>query len=286
MPPRRAKPSRPTSATNCPDSDSKAVDVWFVDLQQAQCALAALHGVLDDAERRRAAAYLRPELGSRFTAARGVLRLVLSRYLDCAADRLAFATAEYGKPYLASPSNGDQLAPPRFNVSHSGQQAVYAISPQFELGVDVEQVRPIARLPGLVRQVCSPHEQALFQALPETAQLPWFLRVWTRKEAVSKAVGEGLRLAFREFAVCASGSSSHFPVTLPARRLQALREWTVCDLPAEHGYQAALALPGHEPPQATVRVWQVRLDEFLHLNEALIASYPGGSGFPGGSGEA
>ncbi|HVI53649.1 MAG TPA: 4'-phosphopantetheinyl transferase superfamily protein [Luteibacter sp.] len=100
------------------------------------------------------------------------------------------ARGEHGKPYFPAPFGG--LG---FNWSHSGDRALFAIGrgdEGFELGVDVERVRPRPRALELARRFFAADEAAMLASLPGDAQLNAFLRLWTAKEAVLKANGGGL----------------------------------------------------------------------------------------------
>ena len=96
----------------------------------------------------------------------------------------------HGKPYFASPF--DTVG---FSWSHSGTMALLAVGrgpAGFELGVDVEVLRPRPRALELARRFFAPSESALLEALPEAERLKTFLALWTAKEAVLKAHGGGL----------------------------------------------------------------------------------------------
>ena len=72
-------------------------------------------------------------------AARGFLRAILGLYLDCTPTELRFKYTEYGKPSLANPDVNSNLS---FNLAHSGKLALYGITLERAIGVDIEQVRP------------------------------------------------------------------------------------------------------------------------------------------------
>jgi 4'-phosphopantetheinyl transferase len=100
------------------------------------------------------------------------------------------ARGEHGKPYFPPPF--DALG---FNWSHSGDVALLAVgrgAAGFEVGVDVETVRPRARALELSRRFFDPSETAVLEALPDSGLLAGFLTLWTAKEAVLKAQGGGL----------------------------------------------------------------------------------------------
>lgn len=67
----------------------------------------------------------------------GVLRRVLAVYTGLEPEQIRLERGEHGKPRLAAP-----LGQLRFNLGHSGEIALVAVSGEFEVGIDVEQVRP------------------------------------------------------------------------------------------------------------------------------------------------
>ena len=75
-----------------------------------------------------------------------------------------------------------------FNFSHSGNIALCAIDSQ-PVGADVETPRKIT--PSLIAYTMNEEEQALIASAPES--LSAFLALWTKKEAILKLTGEGIR---------------------------------------------------------------------------------------------
>jgi 4'-phosphopantetheinyl transferase len=105
-------------------------------------------------------------------------------------DAPAIARAEHGKPYFPAPF--DTLG---FSWSHSGDVALLAVArgpAGFQVGVDVETIRPRARALELSRRFFAPGESAWLESLGESERLHGFLALWTAKEAVLKAHGGGL----------------------------------------------------------------------------------------------
>jgi 4'-phosphopantetheinyl transferase len=129
----------------------------------------------------------------RFALAHIQLRRILSSYLDCEPGRLSFLASRFGKPAVVS----DQRL--YFNLSHSRHIAALAISAETEVGVDIDDVRPIE--PEVAQHYFSPVEQAALASLDGEDWLEGFYRCWTRKEAILKAEGVGLHLPLSSFDV-------------------------------------------------------------------------------------
>lgn len=140
---------------------------------------------LDKDERRRHAALATPALQRAFLSAHAAARCILASYMKCEPAAVQFVQAPGGKPSVIS-------ATPQFNLSHSGCQALLAVS-HHAVGVDIERVRPIDHLDKLIEKHLSPSEIELLAEMPEQERHIAFFRYWTGKEAVAKLVGIGLR---------------------------------------------------------------------------------------------
>lgn len=162
------------------------VHAWLVDLD------APGHGfdaVLDPAERRRAAAYLRGVDGRRFAASRAALRILLSSYLPGTPAHLPIRTAPGGGLDLA----GSEV---RVSLSRSAGIALIAVS-RGRVGADIAAVVPRPGLADLVAARFGKQEAACVAACGGGSALRGFYRHWTAKEAYLKAVGTTLAAGLR-----------------------------------------------------------------------------------------
>ena len=216
------------------------VQIWQVELQQAPATLAQLHALLNAEEQQRAARFHFPADQRRYIVGRGTLRVLLGHYLQIPPAQLAFTYNAYGKPQLA---DAPATLPVHFNLSHSGEHALYAIAQQRIVGIDIEWMRTNIEYLDLARHVFSSYEQAVLAALPPTEQRAAFYRGWTRKEAFIKARGMGLSLPLEQFDVTLQAD---LPPQLLATRddPQEAGRWGLCDLPCPSGYAAALVVAG------------------------------------------
>ena len=215
------------------------VHVWRVALAQPREPLAILARTLAPDERDRAARFYFDRDRTAYTAARGALRTLAGAYLDVPPGELVFGYQARGKPYLAAPP-GDL----RFNVSHSGEHALLAFTRGCEVGVDVEQRRPLQDLLALAKLSFSEPEYAALCGLPPHDHTEAFFACWSRKEAFIKTTGEGV------------AQLGDFEVSLgpgePARLLRvkdvspAELRWSMHDLPAIPGHAAALVVERHD----------------------------------------
>jgi 4'-phosphopantetheinyl transferase len=144
---------------------------------------------LDEAEGLTAGRFLRRSDQERYAFAHHMLRSILGRYTGCRPRRLRFSLTPYGKPWLADPAAAAGI---HFSLSHSRDVVLVALSRSCEIGVDVEYIRPLAELEALVGSVCSARERAGLAGLPAAHRPLAFFKLWTLKEAFTKAIGLGL----------------------------------------------------------------------------------------------
>jgi 4'-phosphopantetheinyl transferase len=169
------------------------------------------------------------------------LRLILGQLTNAPPQAVAFRFGPGGKPELAE-SRPPGIAPPlRFNVTHSDDLALIAVSLDRELGVDLERLRTVSAAARIVESYFTAAEQAQFAALEEPLRASAFLRGWTRKEAILKAKGVGL-------AGLAASYETMFGTTeltgkfAPATPLPRIGEWRLWEASPRAGYCAALAV--------------------------------------------
>lgn len=176
----------------------------------------------------------------RFCVARASLRIVLGRYLKAKPGRLQIELGDYGKPFFADAKLSQGL---RFNLSHSNQIALMAVTREREVGIDVEYMRPDFVTEEVVSHFFSPAEVQQFRAAPAEMKTQSFFNGWTRKEAYIKARGEGLSCPLDQFDV--SLRPDERPMLLNSRvDPKDVSRWTFLNLHADDGYAAALAVEG------------------------------------------
>lgn len=218
-------------------------DIWWARRQDASPRLA---GLLDQAERRRWAAYRRDEDRQRFLVGCALAKTVIAaatgrRPSEVRFDRTCRRCGQpHGKPVVAG---GGEV---EHSVAHSGDLVAVAVA-RAPVGVDVEQLDGRAhRLGGgdpeaLARLVLADDERAALAAVDPCGRSRAFLVAWTRKEAVTKAKGDGLRVPFGNVVVAAAAEAPRL-VAWPYP--QAPETVSLLDLDAEDGYVAALAVIG------------------------------------------
>ena len=130
----------------------------------------------------------KPGKGS-FVSGRGILRLVLSRYLGVTPEEISFGYGSQGKPFLVKPSEQSGI---EFSLSHSKNTMILGITLDQAIGVDAEYSTHLPDAQALARRFFSDEENRLIQSLAGNARDEAFFRIWTGKEAFLKAKGLGL----------------------------------------------------------------------------------------------
>lgn len=174
------------------------VAVVHVDLAPDAASEERAWSWLDEEERLRWQRFQNEGARRRYARCRASLRSLLCTALDCSNQSLAFDATAHGKPYATVRG---VPTPVSFNVSHSGQHGLIALARGGQVGVDVEEPVSHRRLDVLIAGILSPLEQAELAAAAGHRKLRLFLRLWTIKEALSKAHGMGLSLDVSGFEV-------------------------------------------------------------------------------------
>ena len=217
---------------------------WRVDLAQPDSVVTALAGVLSDDERQRAARFVFPRDRRQYIVTRACLRVLLAAIVGDAPAALRLVYAPLGKPSLAP---GSTSAPLHFNVSHSEDVAVIAAARDAPLGVDVEAVRPLPDMMDIASRFFTPAETDTIAAVPPHQRALSFFLCWTRKEAFSKALGDGLSLALDRYRVaCRPGDPPR--ILAIDGSTAAAAEWSMFDLEPAPGFVSAAVTRGKPQP--------------------------------------
>ena len=218
------------------------VHVWRIKLQQPGSLLEKFRSTLEADELHRASRFHFEKHRSGFVVARGFLRDVLSRYLKSKPEVLRFSYGDYGKPALDS-----RL---KFNLSHSHEIALLAITEDKQIGVDVEHIRADFATEDIARRFFSHSEVESFNRLPTEEQVAGFFRCWTRKEAFIKATGRGLSQPLDAFDVTLAPGVA---ATLLRVDEDDASRWSMSDIDAGEHYAGALVVEGSI---SNIQFWQ------------------------------
>jgi 4'-phosphopantetheinyl transferase len=167
------------------------IEIWRV----ALCPVGEEEfAVLSAEERERAERTRSAAAREAFVACRAALRRILGAASGQRPEAIRLRVTREGKPDFEERPGGLH-----FNVSHSGMTGLVALRRGGPVGVDVEVVREVADPAGVARRFFQQEEVAALEKLGYSSRA--FLGVWTRKEAVVKALGFGLAGVLGRFAV-------------------------------------------------------------------------------------
>lgn len=173
--------------------EADTIHLFQADLDRPPVPLQELRRLLSDEESARIARFRFERLQRHHTVATGLLRLLLGQITAISPRALEFQRTAHGKPYLEGG--------PSFNLSHSGSRLLIGVAQAGRVGVDIEVHRELTDLDRLTERTFSTPEARAILGRPPEERPPAFFRVWTRKEALIKAVGLGLGMPLRAFSV-------------------------------------------------------------------------------------
>jgi 4'-phosphopantetheinyl transferase len=192
-PPHRADDSMPSLPALALAAPVPGVVLWLCNLDRASDQLDGMS--LSAEEQARAARFGTDLLRRRWIAGRAVLRSLLAQILETDPASVRLRRGVRGRPQLDDESAVD------FNVSHTGDTALIAIATGIRdgtrIGIDIEREDRRVNTDGLARKFLTLREQAEIAPLTSDIRRQRFLRLWTCKEAMSKATGDALSAPFR-----------------------------------------------------------------------------------------
>lgn len=171
------------------------VHVWLETLDWSQEKIAAAYKNLLPTERKQADRY-RVEKARRCAIISSItLRNLLAKYLKIDVQKIELGRAQHGKPYLI------QSPEIKFNLSHSKNYLVLAVTLEQEVGIDIEFCEPRINHLDLAKRFFSTEEYQQLISIDSAQQLQAFYNGWVRKEAFIKGTGDGLSFGLSNFVV-------------------------------------------------------------------------------------
>jgi 4'-phosphopantetheinyl transferase len=235
-----------SSRINSPPLGADEVCVWHASLDKINWDSGEVDRLLSADERKKAERFVFELDQKRYRIGHAVLKMILASYLALEPEQISFQHNQYGKPIL----EGSGLF---FNMSKSAGRAVFALTRNRNIGVDIEYIRDIPQMDQIAQRLFSKHEYELFCTYPENVKKKSFFDSWTRKEALVKAIGAGLSFPLHSFDVLKShGEALH--IVRSTKDSEKDRQWAIYDLRQDTGYTAAVAVecPCSLPPQIYV----------------------------------
>lgn len=217
--------------------------VWCASLEKPADIVAGFSALLSPDEQARAARFHFERHRNHFIVGRGLLRTIIGSYLGVEPEQIEFSYGPQGKPALMKVAPGKNL---QFNVSHSEDQAVYIFSWNRLVGIDIEFKREMPDQDDFAKKFFSPAESALIASLAGDQKRNAFFKLWTCKEAILKASGDGLTkpIEAAEISILDGGQAVKL-AAIDGDRQQA-SGWHLELFEPVVSYQAALAIEGHD----------------------------------------
>lgn len=218
---------------------SDQIHVWRTSLDLADSHIENLIGILSRSEFDRAKKFHFERDRNQFIAAHGILRQILAFYLGEKPGDLTFENTSLGKPFLVTHNDHHLLS---FNLSHSGSLALYAITQNRNVGIDIENVRDHLSIDEIALRFFSQNEIKFLNEVSDKQEK--FFQLWTRKEAFMKTNGKGFSLAMNKFDVSSQKGNEWSPIQYHGDAEG--RSWYGKDLFPARGYKAAIVVEQSE----------------------------------------
>lgn len=224
--------------TTFPILKNNHTHVWCAGLEYSDEQLNNFFALLDPEEQARAQRFHFKKDRKHFIASHGILRKLLSAYLTVAPQALNFSYTDFGKPFLTDHS---EL---QFNLSHSQNVALFAMTLNHSVGVDIENINRECDMDAIAQRYFSAREYSILKNLSGTEKIQTFFNGWARKEAYLKAHGQGLSYSLDKVEVT-------MRIDEPAKFLaihdekENVSEWSLHALAPLANYAAALAVKNH-----------------------------------------
>jgi len=225
-----------------PELRSDEVHVWAARMDSSHVAPDYYPLELSSDERARAAQFRLDAPRRRFVLARVTLRRLLGTYLNVPPETVVIHIDPNGKPRLGDSHAKADL---QFNLAHSGDLALFAIAIGCDVGVDVEQIRPVAHADRIADRYFHPAESRAIASAADEVRDDNFLRCWAGKEAVLKSLGSGVTGSLATFQV-PTGVCDRERIELPAKLAGGEMRCWLLPLGPCSGYVGAVAWLGTE----------------------------------------
>ena len=242
-------------------NSQNSIDIWVIDTAN-QSELAAEYGLLTEQELTRSQCFKDTALGIRWGLFRGAMRTILSEYTGIPAQEIRIDQEPGEKPSIQELETEPRI---EFNLSHSDRLALLAINSTYAIGVDLEFCREIPETDSLVRRFFSQSEQAAYFSIEDHLRTEAFYRGWTRKEAVIKAMGLGLKVPLEQFDVPLTHSEDWHAARFK-EALSIVDSFYLRQLPLEDGFIGALAIASSDA--AKEKLPKVELKPYRFADQA------------------
>lgn len=217
------------------------IHIWKIDLDTIRYKPKTFLFLLSAEEIARCDQFVSQSNHYRYQVTHCMKRLILASYLDNDPQCLHFKLGKWGKPAIAN-QNALSL---QFNISHSHNLILIAITAKDAVGLDVEYQAKKIPIESLAKLIFSPAEKISFSALKSQEEKEKaFFRSWTRKEAYLKAKGVGLMMEELSniFVDMSEFPSNEWIKVSPLEKIS----WKLFPLHAGESYTASVVATAHQ----------------------------------------
>jgi len=218
--------------------DRNTVHIWRSHFQTAFVSNRKFLEGLSGEEIGKARRFVHQSDQNRYIFAHAMLRSILGAYVGCEPQQLIFETNQYGKPFLASPGDGNDI---QFNLSHSEDMTLFAVTRGARVGIDVEYMRSVPDARQIVNRFFSVDERKFLNPLPLVDFNKSFFACWTSKEAYLKGIGKGLSYPLDKFSIIFPNRGSDGLICIQDDQVNAY-SWKIIRLSPGPCYSGALAI--------------------------------------------
>lgn len=166
-----------------------------------------------------------------FVVCRGALRRILSKYISLRPDDIIFNYNSFGKPYISRIQNGNNV---EFNTSHSGDYCLIGVGRSVNIGVDIEKISRLDDYCSIARNYFSNSEYTSLENINDTEKLRCFYTIWTQKEALVKASGQGLHFGLDHWST--RHDTEEYILSIDSKK------YYITSLNIDRNYQSALCV--------------------------------------------
>lgn len=205
------------------------LDIWRIPLSSPDHIVKHLKGLLTDEEIHQGDRYLQKEDRIRQLLGKGFLRKLIPLYLN--ERQIQFGKNRFNKPFLIGRNDF------HFNISHAGDWVVIALA-DCEVGIDIEPLDSRFAYQELLSGIFSPSEIEFIEKSPNPVHS--FYKIWTRKEAFLKGIGQGITDQLSEYCLLDGLQQFYFSENIP------YEQWDVRSFVMNSNHCVSLALPSKE----------------------------------------
>lgn len=237
------------------EMQKKQVDIVAISLKQPDNVINALYWYLTDEEKNQLLKFPYTQERNRFIICQGAVRQILSKYLEKPSSQIEIKHSQNGKPIIHKKGGGVEI---QFSLAHSEDMAVCALSPDINLGVDIQFMHPFINVDRWIVTNFTEEEREYFYGCDQNSRLNRLFTLWARKEAFINAIGQGLSFPLKECSVLDGKNPTHFKEIKLGWRTSLMGYWFFTDLTIMKGYASALVIEA--PKTNVIRHYQWTMD--------------------------